>query len=114
MRPSSRTPMRRLLLVAGVLVTPPLSARQPARWLATWAPSVYAARPPPPPDSAGRASAPAARGPAAPPPPPPRPRPPRPPRRPPAPRRPRGAPWVSAARPRPPADSVDRVPTYAD
>jgi lysophospholipase L1-like esterase len=46
--------MRRLLLVAGLLVTAPLSARQPARWLATWAPSVYAARPRPPADSVDR------------------------------------------------------------
>src|SRR6266542_4049745 len=46
--------MRRLLLLAGLLVASPLSAQQPVRWLATWAPSVYAARPKPPPDSLDR------------------------------------------------------------
>src|ERR1041385_3440270 len=56
MRPfaRTRTPMRRLLLVAGLVVISPLSAPQPPRWLATWAPSVYAARPKPPPDSLDR------------------------------------------------------------
>ena len=46
--------MRGILFVASLLATPPLCAQQPARWLATWAPSVYAARPKPPPDSLDR------------------------------------------------------------
>src|ERR1043165_3680688 len=53
-RPSPRVPMRGILFVASLLATPPLCAQQPARWLATWAPSVYAARPKPPPDSLDR------------------------------------------------------------
>src|ERR1044072_3756688 len=54
MQPSPRVPMRRIFLVVGLLVAPPLSAQQPARWLATWAPPVYAARPKPPPASLDR------------------------------------------------------------
>jgi enterochelin esterase-like enzyme/lysophospholipase L1-like esterase len=46
--------VRRIPFVAGVLLTPPLSAQQPPRWLATWAPSVHAARPKPSPDSLDR------------------------------------------------------------
>jgi lysophospholipase L1-like esterase len=43
--------MRRILFVAGVIVALPLGAQQPLRWLATWAPSPFAAAPKPPPDS---------------------------------------------------------------
>jgi lysophospholipase L1-like esterase len=46
--------MRRILFVVSVLVTLPLGAQQPARWLATWAPSQFAAAPKPPPDSVDR------------------------------------------------------------
>jgi lysophospholipase L1-like esterase len=46
--------MRRILFVLSVIVTLPLGAQQPARWLATWAPSPFAAPPKPPPDSVDR------------------------------------------------------------
>jgi hypothetical protein len=46
--------MRRLLFAAGLLVAYPLGAQQPARWLATWAPSPFAAAPKPPADSVDR------------------------------------------------------------
>ena len=46
--------MRRILFVLSVIVTMPLGAQQPARWLATWAPSPFAAPPKPPPDSVDR------------------------------------------------------------
>lgn len=41
-------------LVAGLLIALPLGAQQPARWLATWAPSPFAAAPKPPADSVDR------------------------------------------------------------
>ena len=50
----TRLPMRRILFVLSVIVTLPLGAQQPARWLATWAPSPFAAPPKPPPDSVDR------------------------------------------------------------
>jgi lysophospholipase L1-like esterase len=46
--------MRRILFVVSAIVTLPLGAQQPARWLATWAPSQFAAAPKPPPDSVDR------------------------------------------------------------
>ena len=46
--------MRRILFVLSVIITLPLGAQQPARWLATWAPSTFAAAPKPPPDSVDR------------------------------------------------------------
>ncbi|MFI5245170.1 MAG: SGNH/GDSL hydrolase family protein, partial [Gemmatimonadales bacterium] len=46
--------MRRLLSAAGLLVALPLGAQQSARWLATWAPSLFAAAPKPPVDSMDR------------------------------------------------------------
>jgi len=46
--------MRRILFVVSVIVALPLDAQQPARWLATWAPSPFAAPPKPPPDSVDR------------------------------------------------------------
>jgi len=52
--PSPNTPMRRILFVAGLLSAYPLRAQQPAGWLATWAPSPFAAAPKPPPDSLDR------------------------------------------------------------
>ena len=47
-------PMRRVLFAAGLLAACPLGAQQPARWLATWAPSQFAAAPKPPVDSVDR------------------------------------------------------------
>jgi len=46
--------MRRILFVTSMIVALPLGAQQPARWLATWAPSPFAAPPKPPPDSVDR------------------------------------------------------------
>src|SRR5688500_10536089 len=46
--------MRRIQVVAFAIVALPLSAQQPTRWLATWAPSLFAAAPKPPPDSVDR------------------------------------------------------------
>src|SRR5437868_8887726 len=46
--------MRRILFVASVIVALPLGAQLPPRWLATWAPSQFAAAPKPPADSVDR------------------------------------------------------------
>lgn len=46
--------MRRILLAASILVADRVDAQQPAHWLATWAPSAFAAAPKPPPDSIDR------------------------------------------------------------